>query len=152
MNDAAYDFSLPDDEGVLRKLSDYRGKTVLLYFYPKDMTPGCTTEAKCMRDRMNDLKTAGVTVLGVSPDSVESHKKFKEKHHLNFTLLADTEKKVVNEYGVWGKKSFLGKSYMGTSRESFLIDGKGKILKHYKKVKPAKHAEEVLADVKAMGL
>lgn len=152
LNKKAPEFTLADDGGERRSLSDYKGKIVLLYFYPKDMTPGCTIEAKCMRDRMNDLKSLGVVVLGVSTDSVESHRKFKEKHHLNFTLLADVEKTVVNEYGVWGKKSFMGRSYMGTSRESFLIDKKGVIVKHYEKVKPAEHAVEVLADVKEMGL
>ena len=148
----APDFSLLDEAGVERKLSDYRGKVVLLYFYPKDMTPGCTTEAKCIRDRMNDLKAAGVEVLGVSTDSVASHKKFKAKYGLNFPLLADVEKKVVSAYGVWKKKSFLGRSFMGTARESFLIDRQGMIVKHYKKVKPAEHAAQVLADARELKL
>lgn len=148
----APDFKLLDDEGKERSLVEFKGKTVLLYFYPKDMTPGCTVEAQCMRNRMNDLQAAGVQVLGVSTDSVESHKKFKAKEHLNFPLLADTEKKTVQDYGVWQEKSMFGKKYMGISRESFLIDKKGVIVKHYEKVKPAGHAQEVLDDVKKMGL
>ncbi len=114
------------------------------------MTSGCTVEACTLRDRMNDLKALGVQVLGVSADSVESHKKFKEKERLNFPLLADTERKVVEAYSVWQKKSLYGKFFMGIMRESFLIDGKGVIVKHYQKVKPAEHAEEVIADVKGM--
>ncbi len=152
LNSLAPDFKLPDDEGKERSLADFRGKIVLLYFYPKDMTPGCTVEAQCLRDRMNDLQALGVQVLGVSTDDVKSHKKFKEKQHLNYPLLADTEKKVVEMYGVWKEKSFMGKKYMGTSRESFLIDKHGKIIKHYEKVKPFSHAEEVINDVKAMGI
>lgn len=148
----APDFKLLDDEGRERSLSEFKGQTVLLYFYPKDMTPGCTVEACTLRDHMNDLKGAGVQVLGVSADSVASHKKFKEKHKLNFPLLADTEKTVVQQYGVWGEKAFMGKKYMGIFRDSFLIDKTGVVVKHYQKVKPAVHAEEVLADVKAMGL
>lgn len=149
---AAPDFQLLDDEGKQRTLTEFRGQTVLLYFYPKDMTPGCTIEAECLRDRMNDLKTAGVQVLGVSVDDVKSHAKFKQKHHLNFPLLADTEKKVVTAYGVWKEKSMFGRKYMGISRESFLINRSGVLVKHYEKVQPASHAAEVLADVKAMGL
>lgn len=148
----APDFTLQDDEGNERSLAEFMGTTVLLYFYPKDMTPGCTVEAECLRDRMNDLKAAGVQVLGVSTDDVKSHAKFREKHHLNFPLLADTEKKVVADYGVWQEKSFMGRKYMGISRESFLIDKKGIVVKHYEKVKPADHAREVLEDVKALGL
>jgi len=148
----APDFKLLDDEGKERTLAEFKGQTVLLYFYPKDMTPGCTTEAQCLRDTMNDLKLAKVQVLGVSVDDVQSHKKFKEKEHLNFPLLADTEKDVVQKYGVWQEKSMFGKKYMGILRESFLIDGKGIVVKHYEKVNPKDHAKEVLNDVKAMGL
>lgn len=152
INKPAPDFSLPDDQGKERSLSEFKGQTVLLYFYPKDMTPGCTVEAKCLRDRMGDLKAAGVQVLGVSIDSVASHKKFKEKHKLNYPLLADVEKTVVQLYGVWGERSFMGRKYMGIARESFLIDKKGIVVKHYQKVKPGEHAQEVLEDVKQMGL
>lgn len=142
-----YDFSLPDQDGVVRSLADYKGQKVLLYFYPKDDTPGCTVEAKCFRDRLNELKAKGVQVLGVSVDSVESHKKFVQKHGLNFPLLADVNKKVVQEYGVWGEKSMMGKKFMGIQRDSFLFDETGKLLHHYVKVKPETHVEEVLADL-----
>lgn len=149
LNKKAPDFRLQDQDGEARSLADYRGSYVLLYFYPKDMTPGCTTEAQCFRDKLNELKGLGVQALGVSADDVKSHKKFAEKHGLNFPLLADTEKEVVGLYGVWGEKSFLGKKYMGIMRESFLIDGDGVIVKHYEKVKPAEHLEEVMRDVGA---
>lgn len=149
LNGPAPDFRLQDQDGEARSLADYRGSHVLLYFYPKDMTPGCTTEAQCFRDRLNDLKGLGLQVLGVSADDVKSHKKFADKYGLNFPLLADTEKQVIEKYGVWGEKSFLGKKYMGIKRESFLIDGEGVVVKHYDKVKPAEHVEEVMRDVGA---
>lgn len=142
-----YDFSLPDQDGVVRSLSDYKGQKVLLYFYPKDDTPGCTVEAKCFRDRLNELKAKGVQVLGVSVDSVESHKKFVVKHGLNFPLLADVNKKVVQQYGVWGEKSMMGNIFMGIQRDSFLLDEEGNLIKHYVKVKPETHVDEVLADL-----
>jgi peroxiredoxin Q/BCP len=113
------------------------------------MTPGCTVEACSFRDSMNDLKAAGVQVLGVSVDSVESHKRFSEHYHLNFPILSDMNKKVVQDYGVWGDKKFLGVKYVGTSRESFLIDAKGVVVKHFAKVKPATHVAEVLAETRA---
>ncbi len=146
----APDFNLADETGKMHTLADYKGKKVLLYFYPKDMTPGCTVEAQCLRERMNDLKALGVEVLGVSTDSVESHLKFKEKEHLNFHLLADVEKKLVNELQIWKEKTFMGRKFMGTSRESFLIDEKGIIIKHYAKVTPKEHADEVIRDVKGL--
>lgn len=140
-------FSLKDQDGKMHKLSDYTGKTLLLYFYPKDMTPGCTVEAQCFRDRNNEFKKYKVQVLGVSVDSVESHKKFVEKHGLNFPLLSDDKKTVVEKYGVWVEKSMFGKKYMGIRRDSFLIGSDGKIIKHYEKVNPAKHVDEVLKDL-----
>ena len=143
----AFSFNLPDQNGKIHSLSDYSGKYVLLYFYPKDMTPGCTVEAKCFRDRNNEFSKRNVQVLGVSVDSVESHKKFADKHGLNFPLLADTEKKVVKAYDVWKKKKMFGKEYMGIQRDSFLIDPEGKIVKHYQKVNPKNHVEEVLNDI-----
>lgn len=103
--DKAFSFELPDQDGNMHSLTDYKGKVVLLYFYPKDMTPGCTTEAKCFRDRLNEFQTLGVQVLGMSADSVESHKRFAEKHHLNFPILSDSDKKVIDAYGVWEKTS-----------------------------------------------
>lgn len=140
-------FTLPDEAGKERSLKDYVGKWVLLYFYPKDDTPGCTIEACTIRDQFADFKKIKAEVLGVSPDSVESHRKFKDGYQLPFTLLADTEKRVVNLYGVWGEKNMMGKKYMGVYRTSFLIDPEGVVRKVYKNVKPPKHAGEVLKDL-----
>ncbi|MBP9760827.1 MAG: thioredoxin-dependent thiol peroxidase [Candidatus Magasanikbacteria bacterium] len=148
-NKKAPAFTLLDQEGVQHALKDFLGKKVLLYFYPKDDTPGCTKEACNFRDRLNELQKKGVQVLGVSIDSVSSHKKFAQKFSLNFPLLADEEKKVVEAYGVWGEKSMFGKKYMGIQRDSFLIDETGTIVKHYMKVKPETHVDEVIADVSA---
>ncbi len=148
--DKAPEFTLPDQEGRPHHLSDYKGDWVLLYFYPKDDTPGCTTEACALRDRFEDFGDAGITVLGVSTDSVKSHAKFVQKHALPFTLLADEKKEVVELYGVFGEKKFLGRNYMGTNRTSFLIDPEGDIAKVYDSVKPAMHADEVYADVEKL--
>lgn len=148
LNQQAPDFKLKDQDEQERSLLDYRGQKVLLYFYPKDMTSGCTVEAQCFRDRLNELKGLGVQVLGVSVDDTKSHKKFADMHHLNFPLLADTEKKVVNDYGVWVERSMYGKKFMGIQRDSFLIDEEGKIIKHYVKVKPESHVEEVISELK----
>lgn len=147
INKKAPAFRLLDQDGAEHSLKDYLGKKVLLYFYPKDDTPGCTTEACSFRDRLNELKKHGVQVLGISCDDVKSHKKFADKFQLNFPLLADTEKKMVNKYGVWVEKSMYGKKYMGIQRDSFLIDETGKIVKHYKKVKPAEHVDEIMKDL-----
>lgn len=146
--DKAPAFSLPDQTGTERALKDYAGKWVLLYFYPKDDTPGCTTEACSIRDGWSAFKKAGLTVLGASTDSVKSHAKFADKYDLPFTLLSDEQKELVEAYGVWGKKKFMGREYMGTKRWSFLIDPKGKIAKVYEDVKPADHAQNVLEDIK----
>lgn len=143
-------FSLPDQNGKLHKLSDYTGKWVLLYFYPKDDTPGCTKEACGVRDAFPKFKKMDAVVFGVSADSVQKHKKFADKYKLPFTLLSDEDKKVINAYGVWAKKKFMGREYMGILRTSFLIDPKGKIAKIYEQVKPEQHAEEVLADLQAL--
>lgn len=145
----APEFSLTDQSGKIRKLSDHLGKWVLLYFYPKDDTSGCTAEACAIRDDYPDFKKLKCTVLGVSVDPVKSHVKFKEKYDLPFTLLSDENKKVVERYGVWQEKSMYGKKYMGTMRTSFLIDPEGKIAKVYEKVKPETHAKEVLKDLAA---
>ena len=146
----APDFTLPDQTGKERKLSDYKGRWVLLYFYPKDDTPGCTKEACAIRDTYAEFKKVKAVVLGVSTDSVTSHAKFAKKFNLPFTLLADEEKKVAKAYGVWGKKKFMGREYMGTHRTSFLIDPQGMIAKVYVEVKPEMHAEEVLKDLETM--
>jgi thioredoxin-dependent peroxiredoxin len=140
----APDFSLKDQDGKTHKLSDYKGKKIVLYFYPKDSTPGCTIEACNFRDDESLYKKKGAVILGISVDDEKSHKKFVEKHHLPFTLLADIDKKVVNSYGVWGEKSFMGHKYMGTSRETFIIDEKGKIMKHFDEVRVKDHSKEIL--------
>jgi len=145
VGELAPDFTLVDQDEKSHTLSQYRGKKVVLYFYPKDMTPGCTVQAEGMRDSMNDLEDRGIVVLGVSVDDVKSHKKFVEKHNLNFPLLADTEKTVVQAYGVWKEKSMFGKKYMGIQRDTFLIDEEGKLIQHFEKVNPLKHASQILA-------
>ena len=147
IGDKAPDFKLKDQKGIEHVLSSYVGKSVLLYFYPKDSTPGCTKEACEIRDNFPAFKKLGLVVLGVSADSVESHEKFSEKYSLPFPLLADENKEVVKMYGVWGKKKFMGKEYEGIKRVSFLIDTKGYIEKIYQEVKPAEHATEVLHDM-----
>lgn len=146
----APNFSAPDQTGKVRKLKDYAGKWVILYFYPKDDTPGCTKEACSFRDGFSKFKRAGIEVIGVSVDSVKKHAKFVEKYSLPFTLLSDEDKKIVEAYGVWGKKKFMGREYMGTNRVSYLITPEGKIAKVYETVKPDEHADEVLADVKVL--
>lgn len=145
----APDFELQDSQGDLRKLSDYAGQTIVVYFYPKDDTPGCTKEACSFRDSYHDFKTAGVEVIGISPDSVKSHSKFSEKHDLPFILLSDPEHKVCETYGVWGLKKFMGREYYGVLRTTFVIGPVGKIKKVFKNVKPADHSHEVLEAVKA---
>lgn len=150
INTKALDFSLPDQNGNIHKLSDYKGQWVLLYFYPKDNTTGCTAEACAISEEFANFQKLKVTVLGVSVDSVASHKKFANKYNLPFTLLADEDKKVVKKYKVWAQKSMYGRKYMGTLRTSYLIDPKGKIVKIYEKVKPLIHAEEVLVDLKEL--
>ncbi len=140
-------FSLPDQAGKIHRLSDYLGRWVLVYFYPKDDTPGCTAEACSLRDNLPKFGKIKAVILGISADSVSSHARFTEKYGLNFTLLADEQKQVVKAYGAWGEKSFMGKKYFGISRSSFLIDPAGKIAKVYPKVKPAEHAAEVLKDL-----
>jgi len=144
----APDFTLPDESGINRKLSDYRGQPVVLYFYPKDDTPGCTTEACNFRDDYSQYTQAGVVILGVSPDSPKNHIKFKEKYHLPFTLLADEAHKVCELYGVWGRKKMMGREYDGVLRTTFLIDRQGKLVKVFEAVKPAEHSREVLEALK----
>ncbi len=145
--DNAPEFSANTNGAGKISLADFRGKNVILYFYPKDDTPGCTKEACAFRDNFAEFKKRGAIVLGVSPDSVKSHDKFVEKFKLPFTLLADEDKKIVNDYGVWGEKSFMGRKYMGVHRVTFLIGGDGKIKKIWPQVKPDEHAAEVLAEL-----
>ena len=137
-------FTLKDQNGKSHSLTDYAGRPVVLYFYPKDDTPGCTKEACSFRDGFAPFKKQGIRVLGVSPDSEASHKKFITKYKLPFTLLADTDRSIAEAYGVWGEKKFMGRTYMGVHRTTFLIDEKGKIKKIFDKVKPEDHAREVL--------
>jgi peroxiredoxin Q/BCP len=143
--DKAPDFTLSSDTGDEVTLSSLRGKPVVLYFYPKDDTPGCTTQACGIRDAYGEFERAGAVVLGVSPDNERSHVKFREKYELPFTLLADTEHAVADRYGVWGEKKFMGKTYMGVSRSTFVIDADGNVKKVFPKVKPDTHADDVLA-------
>jgi peroxiredoxin Q/BCP len=141
----APDFELETDSGETVKLSDLRGKQVVLYFYPKDDTPGCTTQACGIRDEWGEFQRAGAVVLGISPDDVDSHGKFKEKYSLPFTLLADDDHHVADAYGVWGEKSYMGRTYFGVERSTFVIGEDGNVKKVMHKVKPATHADDVLA-------
>ncbi len=140
----APDFSTTDAEGRNVSLKDFRGEKVVLYFYPKDDTPGCTKEACSFRDAFSEFKKRGIKILGVSPDKEASHKKFADKYKLPFTLLADTDHSIANAYGTYGEKKFMGRTYMGIIRTTFLIDEQGKIKKVFEKVKPKEHAREVL--------
>jgi peroxiredoxin Q/BCP len=137
-------FKTKDANGETVSLKDLRGQKVVLYFYPKDDTPGCTKEACSFRDAFSQYKKKGIAVLGVSPDTEAKHQKFVTKYKLPFTLLADTDKTIAEAYGVWGEKKFMGRTYMGVHRTTFLIDEKGKIKKIFEKVKPEDHASEVL--------
>lgn len=145
IGDSAPDFTLPDQDGRIHTLSEYRGKPLVLYFYPKDDTSGCTKEACGFRDDYSAYQTAGVTILGVSPDSSKSHTNFITKYELPFTLLADLEREVLRMYGAWGLKKMYGREYEGVLRTTYLIGADGKIVKIYKKVKPAAHSAEILA-------
>lgn len=146
--DPAPNFTVATDDGRSVSLSDFRGKQVVLYFYPKDDTPGCTVEACAFRDGFAEIQSKGAEVLGVSVDDVASHQKFKEKYNLNFPLLADTDKKIVNDYGVWKEKNMYGRTYMGIERTTFLIDQNGVIKKIFPKVDVKMHYDEV---VQALG-
>jgi thioredoxin-dependent peroxiredoxin len=140
----APDFTLTSDSGERVSLSQFRGQPVVLYFYPKDDTPGCTAQACGIRDSYDDFEQRGAVVLGVSPDEESSHVKFKQKYGLPFTLLADPDHDVAEQYGVWGERKYMGKTYMGVERSTFLIDEDGRIAKVMRRVKPDTHAERVL--------
>jgi peroxiredoxin Q/BCP len=144
----APDFTLQADDERKVSLKDYRGKKVVLYFYPKDGTPGCTREAIEFRDIANKFEKEGAIIVGVSKDSIKSHQKFKQKHELPFTLLSDPEGRVLDLYGVWKKKSLYGRTFMGTERTTFLIDEKGIVKKVYRKVKTKGHAQACLLDLR----
>jgi len=143
----APDFELLDDTNVPRKLSDFRGRNVVLYFYPADDTPGCTKEACNFRDDYSAYEKANVQILGVSPDTIRSHIKFKQKYQLPFPLLADEGHRVCDLYGVWGPKKFMGKEYEGVLRTTYLIDEQGTIVKVFENVRPAEHSTEVLSEL-----
>lgn len=145
VGEAAPDFRLSADDGSRVSLQDFRGKKVVLYFYPKDDTPGCTKEACSFRDNLARVTTKGAVVLGVSRDDTDSHVEFKDKYHLNFPLLSDDSGKVTEAYGVWKKKNLYGREFMGIERTTFLIDEKGKVAKVWPKVKVEGHTDEVLA-------
>ncbi|HSX41492.1 MAG TPA: thioredoxin-dependent thiol peroxidase [Candidatus Saccharimonadales bacterium] len=146
----APNFTLQDQDGQEHSLSDYAGQWLVVYFYPKDDTPGCTKEACSFRDGRDLLEERGIKVVGISGDSVASHKKFAEKFKLNFTLLADPDRKVIEAYGALGEKSMFGKKYIGILRNTYLINPQGKIVKEYTKVKPEDHAAQILRDAGAL--
>ncbi len=150
VGDRAPEFNLPDQDGKMHDLKDFSGQWVLLYFYPKDDTPGCTTEACSLRDNLPKFKKLKVQVFGVSTDSVKSHHKFADKFKLPFILLSDENKELVKSYGVYQPKKFMGREFFGTMRESFLIDTNGKIAKIYENIKPADHADVVLVDLEIL--
>lgn len=145
VGDKAPEFNAQDQNGTVHNLNDYKGKKLALYFYPKDNTPGCNAQACNIRDNYEFLKKAGISILGVSIDDEKSHKKFEEKFQLPFPLLVDNEKKLVQDYGVWGLKKFMGKEFMGTKRTTFLIDENGTIAHIIDKVKTKEHADQILA-------
>jgi len=136
-----------DQDGKSVSLSDFSGKKLILFFYPKDMTPGCTAEACNLRDNYKELRKLGFEIIGISPDSISRHQKFIEKYELPFPLIADEEKKILNDYGVWGQKSMYGKSSMGVFRTTFIIDEKGSISRMFSKVKTNDHAAQILAEL-----
>jgi peroxiredoxin Q/BCP len=150
VGDKAPAFKLKDDAGATRTLKDFAGKTLILYFYPKDDTPGCTQESCDFRDNLNRLTSSGAAVAGLSADSVESHVKFKKKHGLNFPLLSDPDHEALNAYGVWQEKSLYGRKFMGIVRSTFVIDGKGIIRAAFPKVSVTGHVDEVLAAVRGL--
>ncbi|MCU0838689.1 MAG: thioredoxin-dependent thiol peroxidase [Rhodospirillales bacterium] len=150
VGDSLPDFALPTDNGGTVSAADLRGRRAVIYFYPKDDTSGCTKEAQAFRDAADAFAAAGVTVIGVSPDGVASHDKFKAKHGLNFTLAADVDKRAAEAFGVWVEKSMYGKKYMGVDRSTFLIDESGRVRKAWRKVKVPGHVEDVLAAARGL--
>lgn len=147
MESKAHDFKLHDQDGKVQSLSSYKGKWIVLYFYPKDDTPGCTKEACNFRDSFHELQNLGVQILGVSKDSISSHKKFAEKYELNFPILSDEDHKIIEKYNAWGVKKFMGREFDGIKRMTYLIDPKGIVKKVYEKVNPLVHASEIIKDL-----
>jgi thioredoxin-dependent peroxiredoxin len=145
--DQAPDFLLPDQAGKNHQLKDYSGKWLVVYFYPKDDTLGCTKEACNFRDSIGDYQKQGISIIGISKDSVESHQKFQSKYQLNFPILSDIDHKIIETYGVWGSKKFLGKEFLGTKRKTVIVDPNGKVRKIYDNVDPKIHAAEILKDI-----
>jgi peroxiredoxin Q/BCP len=146
----SYSFELPDQNGKIHKLTDYLGMNVIVYFYPKDSTPGCTKEACNFRDGRQVLEDLNVVVLGISKDSVASHKKFAEKHKLNFTLLSDSSGDTIKQFGAWGAKKMFGKSYEGIKRNTYLFDKKGNLVNEYENVNPMTHIGEIIKDLQKL--
>lgn len=146
----APDFDLLDQDGNQHKLSDYKGRWVVLYFYPKDDTPGCTTEACSFRDEYEFIKEQGALVIGISKDSVKSHKKFADKYNLHYPLLSDPEHEVIDAYGSWGPKKFMGREFIGIHRDTYIINPEGLIAKEYKGVTPKQHAVQIVQDLVAL--
>lgn len=140
-------FELPDQNGNIHKLSDYLGRWLVVYFYPKDDTPGCTKEACSFRDNTQKFKKLGVEVIGISKDSVSSHKKFEKKYSLNFQLLSDPEHKIIEAFGAWGRKKFMGREYDGVFRNTYIVNPQGEIFRTYEKVNPLTHSSQILQDL-----
>ncbi len=143
-------FRLPDQNNTIHSLEDYEGRWLIVYFYPKDDTPGCTKEACSLQDNKTEFTKRGVSIIGISKDSVASHKKFAEKYHLDFPLLSDPEHQIIEAYGAWGNKKFMGREFTGIIRNTVLINPKGEIQKEYKQVNPLTHADELLKDLDAL--
>jgi peroxiredoxin Q/BCP len=146
----APDFNLPDQDGRQRSLADYKGKWLVLYFYPKDDTPGCTTEACSFRDEREVIAEHGAEIVGVSRDSVKNHKRFAEKYNLNFTLLSDPDHKVIEAYGAWAPKKMFGRDYVGIQRKTFIISPTGEIVREYPNVTPKEHALQIIRDLQEL--
>ncbi len=143
----APDFSLPDQDNTIHKLADYKGRFLIVYFYPKDNTPGCTKEACDFRNNIDEFTKRNVAIIGISKDNIKSHKKFRDKYTLPFPLLADEDKAVMTAYGAWGKKKFMGREFEGTLRNTYVINPQGDIVKTYEKVNPLTHVQQILQDI-----
>lgn len=150
MSQKAPDFKLHDQNNDIQSLDEYKGQWLVIYFYPKDDTPGCTKEACSFRDNMDKITDKGIKVIGISKDSVKSHKKFADKHDLNFSILSDESTDTIKAYDAWGEKSMFGKKYNGVIRKTFIIDPDGNIVKEYPKVSPKNHAEQILKDIESL--